>query len=72
MIDVIHGDCIEQLNKIGAKPDFIFADPPFNIGHDYDGFDDNTSDSKYQSWTTDWIINCWESLDGGAMVIHGS
>lgn len=73
MIEVIHGDCIEYLKDLVVRPDFIFADPPFNIGHGYDGFDDSVDAEKYQSWTTDWIINCWEALsDGGAMVIHGS
>ena len=34
---IYHGDCIERLN---AEPagwvDMVFADPPFNIGYDYD------------------------------------
>lgn len=73
MIDIVHGDCIDHLKDLSVKPDFIFADPPFNIGHGYDGFDDSVEEGKYQDWTTDWIINCWDVLDdGGAMVIHGS
>jgi site-specific DNA-methyltransferase (adenine-specific) len=73
MIEISNECCISYLQDSVLKFDFIFADPPFNIGHRYDGFDDNIEAEKYQSWTTDWIINCWDSLsDGGAMVIHGS
>ena len=38
-IDVLHGDCRDEVPKQGQF-DFIFADPPFNIGHGYTGYDD--------------------------------
>lgn len=36
-----HGDCIVGMNTMpeGAV-DLAFADPPFNIGYDYDVYDD--------------------------------
>ena len=36
-----HGDCIEGLKAMPAgSVDLAFADPPFNIGYDYDVYDD--------------------------------
>jgi site-specific DNA-methyltransferase (adenine-specific) len=34
---IICGDCIEVLSKVKKSfADLIFADPPFNIGYEYD------------------------------------
>ncbi|MEM9352534.1 MAG: site-specific DNA-methyltransferase [Planctomycetota bacterium] len=35
--------------------DLAFADPPFNIGYDYDEYDDRQDDEKYLDWCRDWI-----------------
>ncbi|HBE67249.1 MAG TPA: site-specific DNA-methyltransferase [Planctomycetaceae bacterium] len=35
--------------------DLVFADPPFNIGYDYDKYDDSLSEENYLSWSADWI-----------------
>lgn len=67
MWTVLHGDCRNILPGLG-KFDFIFADPPFNIGHGYDGYDDNRDD--YESFTWEWIRACWEACDG-VMALHG-
>ncbi len=53
---VYQGDCIEKLKAI--KPgsvDLVFADPPFNIGYDYDIYDDDRSTSEYLSWSQNWM-----------------
>ena len=34
--------------------DLIFADPPFNIGYDYDVYDDRKGDGPYLDWTRRW------------------
>ncbi len=34
--------------------DLAFADPPFNIGYDYDVYDDRTDSEKYLHWTRAW------------------
>ncbi len=50
------GDCIEQM---GTLPDgsvnLAFADPPFNIGYDYDVYDDSLEHQQYIQWSKDWI-----------------
>ena len=36
------GDCIDAMNKLSAgSADLVFADPPFNIGYDYDVYEDS-------------------------------
>jgi site-specific DNA-methyltransferase (adenine-specific) len=54
--NVYQGDCIEGLAKI--KPDTIdlaFADPPFNIGYEYDVYKDNQHSEEYLAWTRKWM-----------------
>jgi site-specific DNA-methyltransferase (adenine-specific) len=35
--------------------DLVFADPPFNIGYDYDEYDDRKQHESYLEWSRDWI-----------------
>ncbi|MEM1109441.1 MAG: site-specific DNA-methyltransferase [Planctomycetota bacterium] len=51
------GDCIEQMNAWPADAaDLIFADPPYNIGFEYDGhYVDQRPDDEYLDWTYAWI-----------------
>jgi site-specific DNA-methyltransferase (adenine-specific) len=35
--------------------DLIFADPPFNIGLDYDSHVDKMADEGYVEWTQEWV-----------------
>lgn len=71
--DVINEDCRNYLANCWANFDFIFADPPFNIGQNYDGFEDRIDDLAYARFTLDWIDLAWKKLkSGGAMMIHGS
>ena len=59
--EVIHGDCIEVLPTLGLF-DFIFADPPFNLGRNYDVCNDRRTD--YLEWCMEWIELCWDHCDG--------
>lgn len=55
-IDIRCGDCLEGMKKL--KPgsiDLAFADPPFNIGFEYDLYEDQLDDDKYLAWSHDWI-----------------
>ena len=52
---VYHGDCIKGLAKCPAESvDLVFADPPFNIGYDYDEYDDSRDADHYLGWTRRW------------------
>ncbi len=53
---LLAGDCIQTLN---AGPegwiDLVFADPPFNIGYMYDGYDDKRKCEDYLQFSEDWM-----------------
>jgi DNA modification methylase len=50
------GDCIKGLKKVPAgSVDLAFADPPFNIGFEYDEYDDRLGDDQYLAWSHDWM-----------------
>lgn len=49
MINLIHGDCLEELHKVDWTQSVIITDPPFNIGYHYGEYKDNlTSDDYYE------------------------
>jgi DNA modification methylase len=51
-----HGDCIAGMNALPAgSVDLVFADPPFNIGYDYDVYQDKKEYEHYLGWSRDWI-----------------
>ena len=68
MIEIIHGDCIEEIPKLGKKFAFGFADPPFGIDEDYNGFTDKFTD--YESWTRQWMQVIFSAVDG-VVCLHG-
>lgn len=65
------GDCLESMAKWPADSvDLVFADPPYNIGYDYDQYEDNRDDAEYVKWTYDWIDACARLLKpSGSMYI---
>ncbi len=53
---IIQGDCIAQMNELSpGSVNLVFADPPFNIGYDYDVYDDSVEHQQYIDWSTTWI-----------------
>lgn len=53
---ILHTDCVEFLEGV-AEPfaDLVFADPPFNIGYQYDVYHDNRDYETYLEWTKRWM-----------------
>lgn len=50
------GDCIELMREMPAGSiDLAFADPPFNIGYDYDAYHDEQTDDDYLDWSRMWM-----------------
>lgn len=67
---IFWGDAIEFLStKIPDNSiDLIFADPPYNIGKNFNGFKDEwTSDEDYLRWCYSWLELCVKKLKS-----HGS
>ncbi len=49
------GDCVEGLGQLEPETvDLVFADPPFNIGYDYDVYHDRRGGEQYVDWTRTW------------------
>jgi len=49
------GDCLKLFPMLEAGTiDLIFADPPFNIGYDYDIYDDRRDAQAYIDWSLTW------------------
>ena len=48
-------DCITGLKRLDdGVVDLAFADPPFNIGYDYDVYEDALESERYLAWSRDW------------------
>ena len=51
-----HSDCVAGLKSVPDEcVDLVFADPPFNIGYDYDEYDDRLESGHYVEWCGTWI-----------------
>jgi site-specific DNA-methyltransferase (adenine-specific) len=49
-------DCVEGMAELQAgSVDLAFADPPFNIGYDYDEYDDRKAGDEYLDWSRKWM-----------------
>lgn len=49
-------DCIQAMRQMDAGcVDLAFADPPFNIGYEYDVYDDRKDSNAYLDWSREWI-----------------
>jgi site-specific DNA-methyltransferase (adenine-specific) len=56
-LNAIHeGDCLDGLSRLPeGVVDLAFADPPFNIGYEYDVYKDNRDYEEYLDWTRRWM-----------------
>lgn len=53
---VILGDCVSGMNRLPeGSVDLVFADPPFNIGYQYDVYQDKRKRAEYLDWSKQWI-----------------
>lgn len=54
--EVWMGDCVTLLDKVPVNSvDLAFADPPFNIGYEYDVYQDRRQKDEYLKWTDSWL-----------------
>lgn len=48
---IIHGDALTELKKLPSESiDLIFADPPYNIGKDFDGMVESWDEASFLAW----------------------
>lgn len=56
-------DCVAGMQALpDACVDLAFADPPFNIGYQYDEYDDRLEAEKYVDWTHSWMAQVYRVL----------
>ena len=49
-------DCIAGMQRLpDGCVDLAFADPPFNIGYEYDSYDDSREARDYLDWSRQWM-----------------
>jgi len=63
-LDTVHeGDCLDLLARLpAASVHLAFADPPFNIGYDYDTYDDRRTADDYLAWSHRWMAGVVRAL----------
>ncbi|HFK4761151.1 TPA: adenine-specific DNA-methyltransferase [Citrobacter farmeri] len=71
---IIHGDALTELKKLPTESvDLIFADPPYNIGKDFDGMVESWDESVFLDWLYACIEECHRVLKKqGTMYIMNS
>jgi site-specific DNA-methyltransferase (adenine-specific) len=66
-LGTIHwGNCLELMQRIDSGTiDLVFADPPFNIGYEYDQYHDRQEDEAYIAWSRTWMEEVHRILKPG-------
>ncbi len=53
---ITQGDCVALMAGMEeGSVDLVFADPPFNIGYEYDEYDDKLPVENYLEWSARWM-----------------
>jgi DNA modification methylase len=74
MDQILTGDCLRHLAELPKESVALaFADPPFNIGYEYDVYNDRQSRADYLAWTEKWLAAVQRVLkpDGSFYVAIG-
>lgn len=66
---VQHGSCLDLMKEVPDKSvDLVFADPPFNIGYEYDVHKDKMSPEQYKHFCLGWVYHCRRVLRPGGSI----
>lgn len=61
--DVWTGDSLSRLAELpSGSVNLAFADPPFNIGYEYDVYHDRRGKAEYLAWTEKWLAAVTRTL----------
>lgn len=56
-------DCVRHMKSLPAEGvDLAFADPPFNIGFEYDTYNDSRPQHEYEAWCLEWLTELFRTL----------
>lgn len=65
-------DVMKHLIQDGQRVDMVFADPPFNIGQTYAGYNDRQSAERYETMLNECLRDMHELIrPGGVICLHG-
>lgn len=60
---IILGDALTELKKLPSESvELIFADPPYNIGKDFDGMVESWDEEAFLAWLFECIDECHRIL----------
>lgn len=60
---LVKADCIQFLRELpDSSVDLVFVDPPYNIGYDYDEYDDKQPPDQYYDWCGRWMEHIYYAL----------
>lgn len=61
---ILAGDCVAGMQSLRpGSVNLIFADPPFNIGYEYDVYKDALAGDQYVAWSKDWMQAAYDCLN---------
>jgi len=71
MNKIIRADCVRFMKKMGdGVVEFSFADPPYNVGYGYEGYEDERVD--YREWCKEWFGELRRVTSGVVCVTPGT
>ena len=79
MIELINGDCLEEMKKIpNGSIDLVLTSPPYNLGNTHHtgnkrhkAYSDNLPEGEYQEWQVNILSECHRVLrDTGSLVYN--
>jgi len=64
---IYQGDCRELSKAIPDESvDIVFTSPPYNVGLDYDSYDDNLPEEEFWQFQEDWLTDAFRAARDGA------
>jgi site-specific DNA-methyltransferase (adenine-specific) len=65
-------DCIKGMQGLAENSvDVVVTSPPYNLGIDYNGYDDTGSRADYLDWMGEWAAEVWRVLsDDGSLFLN--
>jgi len=69
---IIQGNCVKVMANLPEScVDLIVTSPPYNVGIDYDSYDDKKSMEDYWQFTKDWLSESYRILkDDGRIAVN--
>jgi site-specific DNA-methyltransferase (adenine-specific) len=69
---IIQGNCVKVMANLPEScVDLIVTSPPYNVGIDYDSYDDKQSMEDYWQFTKDWLSESYRLLkDDGRIAVN--